>query len=47
MGRKLEVFDQRAKELIRDGIAEAYDGDMKINEKMKTNFFNPKKDKRK
>lgn len=38
----MEVFDSTAKELIRDGIAEKFNGDMKSAEKMKTDFFKPK-----
>lgn len=47
IGQKMEVFDTKAKQLIRDGIAEAFDGDMKTVTKMKTEFFKPKKNKRK
>lgn len=46
VGQKMEVFDTKAKQLIRDGFAEAFDGDMKTTEKMKTDFFKPKKLKR-
>lgn len=42
MGQKMEIHDGKAKELIRDGIAERFNGDMKVVEKMKTEFFKPK-----
>lgn len=42
VGQRMEVFDSKAKELIRDGIAEPFEGDMKNAEKMKTDFFKPK-----
>ena len=43
----MEVFDTKAKEMIRDGIAESYSGEYPPQQKMKTEFFKPKKDKRK
>lgn len=43
MGQKMEVFDTQAKQLIRDGVAEVFEGDMKTVEKVKTEFFKPKK----
>ena len=42
VGQRMEVFDSTAKELIRDGIAEKFNGDMKSAEKMITDFFKPK-----
>lgn len=43
----MEVFDSKAKQLIKDGYAEAFDGDMKTVEKVKTEFFKPKKSNKK
>lgn len=38
----LEVDDQKAKEMIRDNIAEKYNGQYPPRSKMKTDFFKPK-----
>lgn len=46
IGQKMEVFDGKAKQLISSGTAEAFDGDMKTVEKVKTDFFKPKNIKR-
>ena len=46
IGQKMEVFDTKAKQLIQDGFAEKFDGDMKTVEKVRTDFFKPKKIKR-
>lgn len=43
----MDVFDPTAKQLIKDGIAERFSGDMKAAGKMKTDFFKPKTNKRK
>jgi hypothetical protein len=42
MGTTLEVADQKAKELIRDNVAEKYTGEYPPKQKMKTEFFKPK-----
>ena len=42
MGRVMEVFDEKAKQLIRDGYAESYNGEYPPQQKMKTDFFKPK-----
>lgn len=47
IGRVIEVFDTKAKEMIRDNIAESYNGEYPPKEKMKTEFFKPKKNRRK
>lgn len=39
IGRVIEVFDTKAKELIQDEIAEKYDGEYPPQKKMKTEFF--------
>jgi hypothetical protein len=41
-GTTLEVADPKAKELIRDNIAEKYSGEYPPKKKMKTDFFKPK-----
>lgn len=46
IGQKMEVYDTKAKQLIQSGIAEKFDGDMKVVEKMKTDLFKPKNIKR-
>lgn len=46
IGRVIEVFDTKAKEMIRDNIAEKYDGEYPPKQKMKTDFFKPKKIRR-
>lgn len=46
IGRVLEVFDSEAKILIHTGQAERYTGEYPPQQKMKTDFFKPKKDKR-
>lgn len=43
VGTTLEVADPKAKELIRDNIAETYSGEYPPKNKMKTDFFKPKK----
>lgn len=43
----LEVADPKAKELIRDNIAEKYTGEYPPKEKMKTDFFKPIKNNKK
>lgn len=47
MGQVMEVFDTTAKEIIRDGFAEKYTGEYPPAKKMKTEFFKPKKSRRK
>jgi hypothetical protein len=42
IGRVIEIFDTKAKEMIRDNIAEKYDGEYPPQTKMKTDFFKPK-----
>lgn len=42
IGRVLEVFDGTAKEMIRDGYAESYNGEYPPKEKVKTELFKPK-----
>lgn len=42
VGRVIEIFDTTAKEMIRDNIAEKYDGEYPPKGKMKTDFFKPK-----
>lgn len=42
IGRVIEIFDTTAKEMIRDNIAEKYDGEYPPKTKMKTDFFKPK-----
>lgn len=46
MATVLEVADPRAKELIRDNIAERYTGEYPPKEKLRTEFFKPKTIKR-
>jgi hypothetical protein len=43
IGRVMEVADPKAKELIQVGTAERYEGEYPPKEKMKTDFFKPKK----
>jgi hypothetical protein len=43
IGRVIEVFDTKAKQLIQDGYAEMYNGEYPPAEKMKTDFFKPKR----
>jgi hypothetical protein len=47
IGQVIEVFDSKAKQLIRDGFAEDYNGEYPPKEKMKTEFFKPIKSKKK
>jgi len=42
LGTILEVFEPKAKELIRDDKAEKYNGEYPPRTKMKTDFFKPK-----
>lgn len=42
VGRVIDVYDPKAKEMIRDNIAEKYDGEYPPQKKMKTDFFKPK-----
>lgn len=42
----MEVFDTKAKELLSDRIAVKYDGDYPPTTKLKTEIFNPKKNKK-
>lgn len=42
IGSVMDVFDTTAKQLIRDQIAERYNGEFSPKQKMKTNFFKPK-----
>jgi hypothetical protein len=46
LGVVLEVADPKAKQLIYDGDAEKYDGEYPPKQKMKTEFFKPKKIKK-
>jgi hypothetical protein len=39
----MEVFDSKAKQLIRDGFAESYVGEYPPKQKVKTDFFKPKR----
>ena len=47
IGRVMEIFDVKAKQLIQEGFAERYDGEYPPQTKMKTELFKPKKNKRK
>lgn len=42
IGRVIEIFDIKAKQMIRDNIAESYNGEYPPRDKMKTDFFKPK-----
>lgn len=46
VGRVIEVFDTKAKELLEEGIAVRYEGDYPPSKKLKTELFNPKKNKK-
>jgi len=46
VGQVMEVFDTKAKELLSDRIAVKYDGDYPPTTKLKTEIFNPKKNKK-
>lgn len=46
IGTTLEVADPKAKELIQSGIAERYTGEYPPKQKVKTEFFKPKKIKK-
>ena len=41
IGRVIEIFDSKAKELIRTHTAEKYEGEYPPQTKMKTEFFKP------
>lgn len=45
VGRVIEVFDGKAKELIRDNYAEVYDGEYPPKQKLKTELRNLKSNK--
>ena len=47
IGRVIEIFDTTAKEIIRDGYAERYEGEYPPQGKVKTEFFKPKNKRRK
>lgn len=42
IGRVIEIFDTKAKQMIRDNIAESYNGEYPPQKKMRTDFFKPK-----
>lgn len=47
IGQVMEIFDTKAKQLIQDGFAERYTEEYPPQQKMRTEFFKPKKNKRK